>query len=297
MSSLNIFSDHSEYLNYNDPGFPLYIQKGELCQYENYTYLCHWHRDLEFIIILDGIMNFFINGKHLTLKTNEGIFINSRRLHYGYSKEKNNCTFICIRISPNLLGENTPSGKKFLESILGMDREDYLYLYEENGWRSNTMNAIKKLYEGYHKEPENPLLLTIHSMNLFLPISQNIQLTSKKNLVGSDWTLIWKMVEYIQQNYEQKITLDEIANSSSVSRSKCCKLFNKYLGQTPNKYLNNYRINKSCEMLKETQASIIEISLICGFQTPSYFTSTFQKLIGMNPKKYRKKYQKSNVGD
>ena len=293
MSSSNIFSDYSEYLKYNNLGFPLYIKKGELQQYKNYTYLCHWHRDVEFIFILNGIMNFFVNGKHITLKTNEGLFVNSNRLHYGYSKEKENCTFLCVRISPTLLGENTFAGKKFLDSRISANREDYIVLYEDYAWRSEVIATIKTLEEQISQENKNPLFLNILAMNLFLPISQHIQMTSEENLSGSDWTLIWKMIEFIQQNYDKKITLDEIAASNSISRSKCCKLFNKYLDQTPNNYLNNFRISKSCELLKETHVSIIEVSLACGFQTPSYFTSTFQKFMGLSPKAYRKKYQQS----
>lgn len=81
------------------------------------------------------------------------------------------------------------------------------------------------------------------------------------------------MTGFIGQNYDSKITLDDIAASGSVCRSKCCRLFNEYVGQSPNAYLTRYRINKSLEMLRETNMSVIEVSLACGFQSPSYFAT------------------------
>ncbi|PQP85573.1 hypothetical protein CPT76_35550 [Paenibacillus sp. AR247] len=102
--------------------------------------------------------------------------------------------------------------------------------------------------------------------------------------------MIWKMTGFIHQNYESKITLNDIAAAGTVCRSRCCKLFNTYVGQTPNEYLIRYRIQKSCDMLKETNRSISEIAMACGFQSASYFTFIFRKQLGLVPQDYRKQY-------
>ena len=52
--ALEVFSDMSERLNYNVPGFPIYARKGELRHFDRYAAACHWHPDLEFILILNG---------------------------------------------------------------------------------------------------------------------------------------------------------------------------------------------------------------------------------------------------
>jgi len=62
-SQLEIFSDMSERLNYNLPDFPLYVRKGELRQFDRYAAACHWHPDIEFISILDGTMDYFVNNQ------------------------------------------------------------------------------------------------------------------------------------------------------------------------------------------------------------------------------------------
>lgn len=95
------------------------------------------------------------------------------------------------------------------------------------------------------------------------------------------------MVGFIQQNYTDKISLADIATAGSVGESKCCKLFKKYINETPNAYLNQYRLNKSTELLKNTDMSITEIALSVGYTGSSYYTETFHKWFGKTPREFK----------
>ena len=79
-------SDTSENVAYNITNFPAYIKKGQLSSYPDFRAVSHWHDDFEFILILDGQMSYDINGHKISLQTGEGIFVNSRCFHYGYSR-------------------------------------------------------------------------------------------------------------------------------------------------------------------------------------------------------------------
>ena len=100
---------------------------------------------------------------------------------------------------------------------------------------------------------------------------------------SSDLTIIRDMVGFIQKNYTQKISLDDIALSGAVGQSKCCKLFAKYFRQTPNNYLNGYRLNKSLELLCDDDMSVTEIALSVGFGGASYYAELFRKCFGKCP--------------
>ena len=100
-------SDASENVAYNNPDFPAYVKKGQLSSYPDFRAVSHWHDDLEFILILDGQMFYDVNGQRIPLQTGEGIFVNSRCFHYGYSDAHTECLFICILLSPLLLSVNT----------------------------------------------------------------------------------------------------------------------------------------------------------------------------------------------
>ena len=83
--------DTSEIVHYDEMGIPLYIRIGELSFYPGKKALCHWHEDMEFIRILKGEMNYYVNGHNVLLKENDGIMVNTRQLHYGYSVCQHRC--------------------------------------------------------------------------------------------------------------------------------------------------------------------------------------------------------------
>lgn len=283
--AIEVFSDLSERLIYNLPGLPLYAERGELRQFE---FACHWHLDLEFNLIIDGSMDYFVNGNMFRLNKDEGVFVNSKRLHYGVPVESSDCSFLCVVIHPEMLGANTHAGKAFIESKFSFDTEDYIVLTEQNAWQRELLTFVKRIYDEAGAGESNPLRLLSMSASLCAGIAEHIRVTSAHRDDEHLWLTIWKMTGYIYQNYDNKMTIEDIAASGSVCRSRCCRLFNEYVGQTPNAYLTKYRICKSSEMLRESAMSVCEISLACGFQSPSYFTQVFQKETGLTPRDYRK---------
>ena len=96
------------------------------------------------------------------------------------------------------------------------------------------------------------------------------------------------MISYIQDNYQDKVTLNDIAEAGMMCQSKCCRLFKEMVKQSPIEYLQNYRIQKGIDLLEHSALSITEIALECGFHGASYFTETFRKINGITPKDYRK---------
>lgn len=100
MISLQLKDDQSEIVHYDFEDYPIYIKKSLLSSYHHFKAPIHWHNDIEFIAVLKGRMDYYINGDMLTLRQNEGLFINSRQLHYGFSKPKEECEFLCILIHP-----------------------------------------------------------------------------------------------------------------------------------------------------------------------------------------------------
>lgn len=287
--ALEVFSDLSERLNYNFPGLPLYIRKGNLHQFVNYTAACHWHPDLEFILVLEGSMDFFVNGQTVHIGEGNGIFVNSNRLHYGYSEDMAECSFIVVVIHPSLISEGVPMARSYWEEKFGTSTDDFILLTDQIAWQREALFSLNEMYDVMHNSSTpNPLRLLSLSTSLCADLGDRLQTKSDMLDDVQLWTHVWKMTGFIHQHYELKISLDAIAAAGAVCRSRCCKLFNQFIGQTPNTYLMRYRIQKSCEMLKETNRTICEIAIACGFQSASYFTSIFRKEMGLVPQRYRK---------
>ena len=87
------------------------------------------------------------------------------------------------------------------------------------------------------------------------------------------------------------IDLEDIAAAGNISRSKCCQIFKKYMQQSPVAYLNAYRMELSCNLLKTTSYSITSIATSCGYNHLSYFSKIFLKKFGCTPMEYRKKFK------
>ena len=285
---LTVHSDSSERLHYNIDSFPLYTHKDELCNYD-YQALVHWHPDLEFIYIEKGTMDYYINGKTVRMNQGDGIFVNSQRLHYGFSHEHNECTFIALVISPDIFIHITPSAKEYMNKKFGLKNTDYIPLYHHVPWQKEIIDMIVFIYNKMNEENFRPLLIISKAIGLIDMIGEHINDYKENNHNSYDQDIFLEITSYISKNYDKKITIDLICKYVGISRNKCCELFLQFTKDTLLNYLTHYRIHKSIEYLKNTHLSILEISQMCGFSTSSYFTVVFKKEVGITPKEYRAK--------
>ncbi len=87
-------------------------------------------------------------------------------------------------------------------------------------------------------------------------------------------------------NYQKPITLAELAEKAGYSKSRFSHLFSEITGTTPKQYLNNVRLQVSCELLS-TGLTVAEIADRCGFNDPLYYSRIFKKKYGLSPTGYR----------
>lgn len=291
MYHLLVNSDMSEKVDYNIPDFPLYVSDGRIQEYDKYAQQCHWHVDLEFILVLEGSMEYSVNGRSHHVGAGEGLFINSKRLHYGYSADKSDCLYLVIVVHPSLLGAHTNFGEEYFTERFGSGAEDYILLADERDWQREALQSIKTLYDETLKDEKNPIRMISLFTSLCSLIGEHIKTSDLPSSTTHEWKTVQQMTGYIQGNYDKTISLDDIATAGSTCRCKCCKLFNEHIGKTPKAYLTQYRISKSVSLLRDTDISIIEIAQACGFNNQSYFTQAFRKELGVPPRKYRDNFR------
>ncbi len=106
--------------------------------------------------------------------------------------------------------------------------------------------------------------------------------------------VVYKCIDYIKQNYDRKITLDDIAVYVSLSRSYLSKLFKDETGYSLFSYINHVRIEKSKELLLNDTISLVDVAGLCGFEDQSYFTKVFKKETGISPKRFRDNPSQAN---
>jgi AraC-like DNA-binding protein len=97
-----------------------------------------------------------------------------------------------------------------------------------------------------------------------------------------------KVCLFIQNNFQNKIYLKEVADLIYLTESNFCKFFKKATGKTYSDYVNEIRINEASRLLIQSDKTISQISFECGFETLSYFNRVFLNKKGITPSVYRK---------
>lgn len=96
-------------------------------------------------------------------------------------------------------------------------------------------------------------------------------------------TTVLEMIDYIKNNYQEKISISDLSKDLAYSESMLNRKFKKEVHITFNEYLNRYRINKAIDLLKNSDYNITEIAYMCGYSSAKYFARVFKKYLGMSP--------------
>ena len=283
--------DSSETVAYNNPRFPAYVRQGILSRYPDYSGISHWHEDLEFILVKKGRMTYNVNGELIELCENSGIMVNSRQLHFGFSASCEECEFICILLSTELLCANKWFLENYVEHITENPYLPYLYL-EDSGWKKDILRKLDQIY-GFNKDPIEALAYfeVIESFVCIMKLlyqNLNIEEHSPKTET-SELSSLRDMITFIEKNFTHKLRLSDIALAGACCNSRCCMLFKKYLRDTPIRYVTKLRLRKSLADLLDSDACITDIAYEYGFCGASYYCESFQKYYGMSPLQYKKR--------
>jgi len=129
----------------------------------------------------------------------------------------------------------------------------------------------------------------IHMLLLDLyRISKNILKTKSTTPVQD--SAVQTAIRFIENNYNHNLTIDDICGSVSFSKYYFCKLFKESTGISLHRYVNEYRLNRSKELLSYTKLNIAAIANSVGFNNTLTFSRQFKEKYGMTPSEYREFY-------
>ncbi len=130
------------------------------------------------------------------------------------------------------------------------------------------------------------------SLLKILAILYENNLLIKENNKNKDYRVeyIKTAISYIQNNYSEKIHIKDLSKQINMNEQYFCRFFKRMIGKTPMEYVNEYRIKKAKELLRETNRQVMDICLECGFHNMGNFIKVFKKHTGINPMKYRKNF-------
>ena len=142
------------------------------------------------------------------------------------------------------------------------------------------------LYIINHKD-DSPFHLIGHLylfIDSFVKSSAITQISKSNNL--RDF-YIKEALSFIEQNFQNDITVEEIAACCGLNRSYFGKIFHEILGKSPQEFLISYRMTKATELLKLTSLSIAEVGSAVGYSNQLHFSRAFKKIYGISPRQWR----------
>lgn len=279
-------SDKSQVIEYENPLFQCYAGRSFYAPDVTNQIPEHWHEELEIIYVLDGSLEYNVNGESFSLKPGEAVLVNSRRIHANSSRRGEYAVFVCILVHPFCLRTSSYLDQKYLLPMVGPNSVSHVKLTHED-WTGEILDLIEPFFDNLVIEGRE--LKIIHAgLNILDILYKKLPPELGYSGLSSEYVATFKdMVSYISEHYMEKISLDDIAEAGNVGKTLCAKIFKKLSAKTPGDYLINYRISKSIELLEANELSITDIAYNTGFNSASHYTKTFHDIIGCTPNKYR----------
>lgn len=287
---INIRDNKKEIKNHGNFSFPVNISVEKIQSYDQGAFPWHWHPEIELTWVMSGEIEYHINDRTYILTSGQGLFGNSNTLHSGYMKGKQECTYLSITFHPRFLYgyENSALQTKYVNFITANDMWSSLLLEKDVIWHQEIISCMRKIYD-MSKEPPIDYELQVH---LFLmQIWQKlyhyfVSLPKKENKSAQYLQRLRKIVSYIQEHYDQEISLEDVAGSVNICKSECCRFFKKHMNMTIFEYILLLRIQNSLPLLRNGE-NITKVAGIVGFSSPAYYSQIFKRYMKCTPREYK----------
>ena len=169
-------------------------------------------------------------------------------------------------------------------SSLGSKTSSYFSVFDRDGSVESIMLQLYR--EMSVKETGSKTMLYALLSQLIVTVYR-IKYGQEEN-VANESADFNHVILYLEQNFNQAISLSEVSRFSGWSSRHLQRLFQKHTGQSFGSFLQNLRIRKSCEMLRSSSLKIGLISELVGYRSIDSFNVAFKKTVGLTPTEYRK---------
>lgn len=294
--SIEFHSDSKEELlpGYSQE-FPYIASQAEIDRHPHRFVPWHWHKDVELFYMVSGVLEYHTPSGIKRFTKGEGGFVNANIIHMTKSEPTNEETVQLLHIfDPAFIGDKQGGRiyQKYILPIISANQLEIIKLKPSNPQEQEIINELKESFTiakddfAYEIKLRNALSDIWYKL---IQLPNIIKEGSDKHSKTSNQ--IKAMMIYIHENYPDKISVEQIANSAFVSTRECYRLFSSGLNTTPLEYLTSYRLQVASQMLINTQHSVAFISNECGLGSSSYFGKLFKDYTSQTPTQFREQWQ------
>lgn len=243
----------------------------------------HWHEALEVDYIFAGSWQFMVNGRETIVSREEFIVINCEDIH--------GINFDCDLEQMDVIGFTLLISEDFIKGLIP-DLGECFFDQETAVTSEGIRNCLCRIYQIYTQElQEYSDLAIIAQITMLLyelcacgakKPKSTIPINSQKSVERLRGILM-----YIEEHYAEDLSLEETAERFHFSRTYFTRFFKNYTGLTFKEYLTRYRLEKARGLLLDTDLTVTDIAMQCGFSDSRRFILSYKKFFGTTPLQYR----------
>lgn len=240
----------------------------------DFSFPAHLHPDLELLMVLSGAVEAEIGGQKAQLCAGDFAMIFPQQPHRYLQTSEEQTNVAIIIAKPWFFGE-------YVHVLLGGHPAEPV-------WRADALPADIPWAVGRLLDPDarqNRALSRALLQIVLAHICTEYPLEEDSDAGFADMTC--RAVDYIQQHYDEPLSLDDVARALGISRYALSRLFNGRLGVRFTRYLNELRIHKAQDLLQGSTIPIGDVAQRCGFENARTFNRAFLACCGRPPREYR----------
>lgn len=252
----------------------------------------HTHDFSEMFIVLSGSADHVIDRQVYQVNAGDVYVINGDISH-GF-KSPNNLLICNIMYNPDIVFNNYINLRKlpgfqalFILEPFFRTEQNFKYKLKLDRYCNNKVDSMieEMLLEYKDKRDGYDVIIQAMFINLIVLLSREYMKSSEDH---SQLILSFSnTIAYMENNYNKDITLDQLSAMACMSKRHFCRVFRQTYNAAPIEYIIHLRIEQASNLLKNSNLSITEIALNCGFSDINYFSRCFSRNNGVSPTQYR----------
>lgn len=220
--------------------------------------------------VLKGKGRFIINNKEYHLEANSGFFIPPNEITYYQADGKEPWEYVWVGF------EGKHCEKYFNQANIVIDNP----IFED--YTEYTSNVFKEIAKAITLEKNASNMRVTGLVMLFF--SQMLLQVQPSDLdIKSSEVYVNKTLEYIENNYWRKFSMDELAKHININRTYLCKLFKNYTGISPSQYIVKLKMERATEFLKNQGLKISDVARSVGYDDLFTFSKAYKRVMGISP--------------
>ncbi|MGG5329050.1 helix-turn-helix domain-containing protein [Enterococcus sp. AZ163] len=242
----------------------------------------HWHRSLEFVLILGDPMIIWKEGTKHQLKHGDLLMINSEESHEFLLENNGNYQGVTLIVSYEFLKKQIPQLDHYMFSLEKAD--------ERTDQFTELLVSLRDIY--LSEDPWTTFLLQSKASEimylLFSHCLQEHQISTQQSKYAQRYKTV---IGYINAHFTEPITLAEAAATVHLNPEFFSRNFKSYIGISFKDYLKKVRLNKAIRELLTTEKNLTEIAYTSGFADHKAFINAFKTAYAATPSQYRRQFK------